>query len=210
MDIVKIDKNKVDETEVVRVAKHFLNGEVVAYPTDTIYGLGCIASDKQAVKKVAQIKRRTEGKNFIVLMKSFCMVHDYCFVSKKQDALLRGYWAPRSSDLNHLETWPNKEAITVILKSRGLLKHLESEDGKIAVRIPKDRFLLDLLKKINQSIISTSLNVSGSELIDDVSDITSKFGEELPDLAVDGGKIINQKASKLVDISDVNNIMFIR
>lgn len=210
MKIIKVDKLNFSKGAITEIANHFLRGEAVAYPTDTIYGLGCVASDARAVERVARIKRRAEGKSFIVLMKSFCMVHDYCFVSKKQDALLREYWAPRSSDLNRLETLPNKEAITVVLKSRGQLKHLESEDGKLAVRIPKDRFLLDLLKKINQPIVSTSLNVSGSEPINDVADIASKFGDELPDLVIDVGKITNRKPSKLLDMSDMSNIKKIR
>ena len=210
MKTIKLQKNNITKNQLAEIADYFLNGKVVAYPTDTIYGLGCLAENQKAVERVSKIKRRFGAKGYVVLMKSFCMVHDYCFVSKKQDRYLRTLWAPKSADLAHLEGLPNKKAITVILKSRGFLKETESKEGKIAVRIPKDRFLLDLLKKINKPIVSTSLNISGQPTLNTLDGLGDYFGQYSPDLAVDNGKIKNKKASQLLDIADIDNIRIIR
>ncbi len=210
MIVVKINKKKIEKKEFQEIADYFLFGKIVVYPTDTVYGIGCLAEDVKAIKKVFKIKKRKVDKKVIVLVKSFCMVHDNFRVSKKQDLFLREMWAKKSFDLNHLEKLANKNPVTVILKSKGILpKFLENDKGGIAVRIPKDRFLLDLLKKMNKPIISTSLNVSGEELVANLSNVKKVF-EISPDIVIDAGIVKKEKTSAIYDISDIENVKIIR
>ncbi len=210
MIVVKIDKNKIEKKELQEIADYFLLGKTVVYPTDTIYGIGCLAENVKSVKKVFQIKKRENDRKVIILMKSFCMVHDNFKVSKKQDLFLREIWVKKSSDLNHLEKLDNKNPVTVILKSRGILpKFLENDKGGIAVRIPKDRFLLDLLKKVNKPIISTSLNVSNKKLLTSLEEIEKEF-EILPDIVIDTGVSKKEKTSAIYDIMNIGDIKIIR
>jgi len=210
--MIKIDlqKNNIAENQLIKIADLFLRGLVVAYPTDTIYGLGCLAENKKAIDKISKIKKRIDTKCYIMLMKNFCMVHDYCLVSKKQNEYLRTVWVSKSMDLNHPENLSNKEAVTVILKSRGLLKHLENKDGNLAVRIPKNQFLLNLLKKINKPIISTSLNISGQPTLTEVDNLEKNLANNFPDAVINIGVLKNKKPSRLIDITNMDDIKILR
>lgn len=208
--MMKIDLNNYSNKQLLEIAGYFLDGKVVVYPTDTIYGIGCLADNRQAVANVFKIKKRAFDKKVILLVKSFCTVHDYFFVSRKQDEYLRKVWAPKSNDLNRLESLPNKDAVSVILKSRKILPDfLENEMGGIAVRIPKNRFLLDLLKKINKPIVSTSLNISGKDNLEDLDNLENYF-KIMPDLVVDAGKLKKKKPSKLFDITNIKEVKILR
>ena len=131
-------------------------------------------------------------------MRDFDMVYKYCEVSKKQNQYLKKVWTS------------NKKAVTVILKSKGLLPSLvENKDGGVAVRIPKNKFVLDLLKKINKPIISTSLNIADEPLIEDLNDIKEKF-KILPDLVVCAQINKNETVSSVIDITNIKNIRILR
>lgn len=197
---IKIDSNNIKDADIEMIADCFLAGKIIAYPTDTIYGLGCLATDKKAIEKIYQIKKRELNKPLIILVKSYCMLKKHCFVSKKQDDYLREVWGAE-----------NKKAVTVILKSRGLLpKELSGGLDSLAARLPKSEFLIRLLKKINQPIISTSLNISGEKNIDNIFEVEKTFEADHIDLIVEIEKIIKAKSSMLIDLRDVKNVKILR
>jgi len=199
VQILKTSLNKISEEEINIIVDSFLRGMVVAYPTDTIYGLGCVATDKDAVKKVYKAKKREKDKPLIILVKSYCMLKKYCFVSKRQDEYLRKVWAP------------GEKPTTVILKHRGLLpEELTGSLDSVAVRLPQNEFLVKIIKKINFPIASTSLNISGGKEISDLKDMNKNFGKNSIDLVVDVGQSFAQKPSRIVDIRDINEIKIIR
>ena len=91
------------------------------------------------------------------------------------------------------------------------MKHLANEKGGLAVRIPRGSdFLIKLLKKINQPIVSTSLNISGQKEIENLENIEKIFDLKDDDLILDGGELKNEKTSRIEDISDMKNIKVIR
>ncbi len=199
---IKINLNKIEKKQIEIIANYFKSGKIVAYPTDTIYGLGCIACDENAINKIYNIKKRDKNKTMLVLMKSYCMLKKYCFVSLKQDKFLRTVWTKK----------PNLKPTSVVLKSRGLLPgELSRTDNSIAVRMPlQNDFLMQVLKKVNIPIVSTSLNISGQTVLASIVNIEKYFGENKIDLAVDAGEIYNKKSSRLIDIMDIDNIKIIR
>lgn len=196
---IKLNLEKITDLEMGIVVDYLKRSKVVVLPTDTVYGLSALASDQKAVRKIYALKRRESKKPLVILMKSFCMLREYCNLSRKQYLYLK-------------EGLKEARPLTVILKSKdGKLKHLANEKGGLAVRIPRrSDFLIKLLKKINQPIVSTSLNISGQKEIKNLENIEKIFDLKDDDLILDGGELKNEKTSRIEDISDMKNIKVIR
>jgi len=197
MEYLKINLKKIAKDEIDLIVDYFKRGKVIVYPTDTIYGLGGLATDKKAIKKNFKIKGRIEKKPFLILVNSFKMLKKYCWVSRKQEKYLR-------------KTWRGARAVSVILrKKRNLPYELTGGQETIAVRLPKSEFLLKILSGINQPIVSTSLNKSGHKNLDSVSHLDNYFKKAKPDLVVDAG-VIKARPSRLIDIRDIGDIKILR
>ncbi len=199
MKKIKINRNDFSLEDIERVANSINSGEVVVLPTDTIYGLSCLADSKKSVERIYRIKKRSKEKPMIVLVKSFCMLRKYCFLSKRQYQYLK-------DEMN------KNNPITVILKKRkSTLKKLPQTGNSIAIRIPTgSKLLMAILKKINRPIVSTSLNFSGEVEIKNLKKLENYFKKTTPDLIVDGGVLLRKKASKVVDIRDIEKIEILR
>jgi L-threonylcarbamoyladenylate synthase len=211
MKTVKINSktSKEEIKKIVDEAADFLKkGMVVAMPTDTIYGLHALASSSKGVNKIIKIKERPEGFGFIHLMESYCQVHEYCFVSKKQDEFLRTMWPASTRELKSKEVIFKKKPTTFILKSRNKFPKISSGGrDTVAVRLPKNELMQAILKAVKEPIVSSSLNVTGGKHIGP-SEIEKEM-KILPDMVIDCGKI-GKTASRVIDITDINNIKILR
>ncbi|MFZ2154294.1 MAG: L-threonylcarbamoyladenylate synthase [Candidatus Moraniibacteriota bacterium] len=172
---------------------------VVIIPTDTVYGLSALAKDKRAVEKIYTIKKRDRKKPLIVLMKSFCMLREYCFLNQQQYNYLK-------------KALTGKRAVTVILKNKSKeLAHLVGANQTLAIRIPQQSdFLMQLLKKLKKPIVSTSLNLSGEK---EILDLTNSAGGKIikqVQFVMDVGKLKKRQPSKIVDISNIPTVKIIR
>jgi tRNA threonylcarbamoyl adenosine modification protein (Sua5/YciO/YrdC/YwlC family) len=193
---IEIDPIKPDPEKIKKISDLLSDGKIIAYPTDTIYGLGCDALNKKAIKRIYRIKRRKADKPLLVLVGNYKILEKYFFVSGKQRLFLKA-------------VWPGP--ITVILEKRNNLpKELNSGQTSLAVRMPKNEFLLKLLKRFKNPIVSTSLNKSGQEPIFTLNNIDKYFGRTAPDFMIDAGKCRRKKPSKLVDLRDVDDIKILR
>ncbi len=138
-------------------------GGIILYPTDTIWGIGCDATNEQAVKKVYALKKREETKSMIIL------------VSKEENI---GTYAqePCAEIRNELQN--NSNPLTVIYpNAKNLAPNLFSPDQTIAIRIPKDDFCRNLITSFGKPLVSTSANISGETTavnFDEVSDEIKK------------------------------------
>ncbi len=122
-------------------------GGTILYPSDTIWGLGCDATDEEACQKIQAIKNRPANKSFILLADSFQMVEKYI-----------PDFHPVCYDLADLATRP----LTIIYpNAKGIAKSAMNEDGSIGIRITKDPSCLKLIRSIRKPILSTSANLSG-------------------------------------------------
>lgn len=133
-----------DLNKAVEVLK---NGGVILYPTDTIWGIGCDATNPEAVKKVYEIKHRADSKALLVLVDNEAKVQQY--VRK----------VPRQAwDLMELTTTP----LTIIYENAiNLAPDLLAEDGSVGIRVTNEDFSRDLCYRFRKAITSTSANVSG-------------------------------------------------
>ncbi len=185
---LKIDSHKITSAESALIVKSLRLGEVMVYPTDTIYGLGCLATNAKAINKIKIIKKRDKNKPLLILVSSLHMAKKYCFISKKQEFSLK-------------KIWKSKRPTSVILRHRNLLpKELNPKQEGIAVRLPKSDFLRKIIKTIGVPIVSTSFNVSGEPVWNEVSFLSKKrFKKNDPELVIDGG-ILNNQASRLINL----------
>ncbi len=122
-------------------------GGVILYPTDTVWGLGCDATNKEAVKKIASIKQRAEAKTMIILM-------------AEEREIIKYVAAPDLSVFDYLQE--TERPTTVIYSgAMGVAPNLIAEDGSIAIRLVKDDFCRHLIKRLRKPLVSTSANISG-------------------------------------------------
>ena len=185
---LKIDIKDISPKHIEEIAEALEASKVIAYPTDTIYGLGCLATDSQAIKKIKRIKQREASKPLLVLVSSLAMAKKYCFIPKNKELLLKKIWA---------ESRPT----SVILKHRNLLSEelVKAENG-LAVRLPKSEFLRKIVRRVKVPLVSTSFNISGEPVVDRVDNYrAARVNKNAPDLIVDGG-ILKGEASRLLDL----------
>ena len=137
-----------ESKEDIRRAVEVMNqGGVILYPTDTIWGLGCDATNPEAVKRIYEIKQRTDAKALISLVDSETKVQFY--VKEVPEVA----W-----DVMELSEKP----MTVVFDGgRNLAPNLLAEDGSVAIRITKETFSKELCMRMKRAVVSTSANISG-------------------------------------------------
>jgi L-threonylcarbamoyladenylate synthase len=128
--------------------KHLVNGKTILYPTDTVWGLGCDATNIEAVKEIYKIKNREESKSLIVLVSSLEMLKKYVTVPEKASEILKKAQKPTTIIYSN----PTGIASNIINK----------EDNTLAIRIVQNDFCEELIEKFGKPIVSTSANVSGN------------------------------------------------
>ncbi len=135
------------------------NGGVILYPTDTIWGIGCDATNPEAVKRIYEIKKREDSKSMLVLMENPALLERYV------DDVPEVAW-----DLVEITTTP----LTVIYQNaKNLAKNLIASDGSVGIRFTKEKFTSQLLQRFRRPVVSTSANVSGEKspaFFDEISD----------------------------------------
>lgn len=153
---------KDDMAQAVKVLKE---GGVILYPTDTIWGLGCDATNQEAVSRIYAIKQRSDSKALILLANSDAMIANY--TEGAPDVA----W-----DLIELAERPT----TVIFdKGRNLAPNLMAEDGSVGFRLSREVFSSQLCYNLRRPIVSTSANISGQPSPRIFSEISSEIRQQV-------------------------------
>ena len=135
-------RNAVEEAASV-----LRRGGVILYPTDTVWGLGCDATDPQAVARVFAIKRRSDSKSLITLV---------------SDADMLGRYVRQIPQMAIELLEVNDRPMTIIYPgAMGLAPAVIAEDGTAGIRIPMHEFCVQLIRRLRRPIVSTSANISG-------------------------------------------------
>lgn len=133
--------------EVEAALGRLRKGEVILYPTDTIWGLGCDATNEEAIKKIYRLKQRDDSKSLIILLTD-------------EREVLQYVSAPDLAVFDFLEQ--QERPTTVIFEGAiNLPPNLVSEDGSIAIRLVQDEFCRHLVRRLRKPLVSTSANISG-------------------------------------------------
>jgi L-threonylcarbamoyladenylate synthase len=200
METVKLNLKKINKGQVDLVVSYLRIGKVIVYPTDTVYGLGCLATDVSAIKKIYTIKQRKRNKPLLIIAKDIEMIRNYCFLSKGQEDYIKK------------QKLGEKPVSFVLKKKNKLPKELSGGQESIAVRLPnlpKSSFLTKILEGVGAPIVSTSLNISGKKNLDRPSHLENYFVNKKPDLIIDAGSL-PASPSRLIDIRNLKGIKILR
>ena len=142
-----MDKDFFD-AEVEAALAVLRSGGIILYPTDTIWGIGCDATDEKAVQKIFELKKREDSKSMIVLVAD-------------EREVLQFVAAPDLAVFDFVEK--QSRPTTVIFEGAiGFPDNLIAADGSIGIRIVQDEFCRHLIRRLRKPIVSTSANVSGT------------------------------------------------
>ena len=176
MNVVNCDENGIN-----KIVNAYENGQIIAYPTDTVYGIGCNPFNKDSVSKIFDIKNREGGKRFPILG----------FSKKELEKIVEfNTIAEKISE----KFWPGQ--ITMLLPIRKEITQRISNNGKLAVRVPNNECVLSILEKC-KLIVGTSANISGEKSILDSNECKTKLPEI--DILVNGGKITSLGESTIIN-----------
>ncbi len=157
----KIARDMTQEEDIRNAVKVLREGGIILYPTDTVWGIGCDATNAEAVARVYKIKHRNDSKALICLVDSDARLQRYV---RNVPAVA---W-----DLLDAATRPT----TVILDGAvNLASNLIAEDGSIALRITKEPFSHELCYRFQKALVSTSANISGEPAAQNYKDIAQEL-----------------------------------
>ncbi|MBR6749283.1 MAG: threonylcarbamoyl-AMP synthase [Bacteroidaceae bacterium] len=152
---------KTLQEDIAQACEVMQRGGIILYPTDTIWGIGCDATNSEAVRRVYEIKRRADNKALIVLTDSMTKVDFY--VEEVPDI---------AYDLTDLSEKP----LTIIYTgARNLAPELLGDDGSVGIRVTREKFSQTLCRRFRKAIVSTSANVSGTPSPMSFADISDEI-----------------------------------
>lgn len=178
MDTLVVKTEDIDE--IVHAIKH---EQVVAFPTETVYGLGIICDSKKAIDRLIKAKNRDMSKHFTMMLANTVDIDQYAIVSERDKKIIQHFMP---GDL------------TIVLKSR--------KDSKtIGIRIPDDEFVCEVIKRVGKPIYVTSANISHQPSTTSSREVLSQLGGRIPYIV--DGNCGNGIASSVVDLTGENIIV---
>jgi L-threonylcarbamoyladenylate synthase len=190
MEKLKISKKNLNEV-VEKTLKFIKQGKVVVCPTDTVYGLIADATNKKAVKKVFQIKKRTFQKPIPIFVKDLKMARSLAIINKNQEKFLKKFW-------------PGKATVILKAKNQKFPKGVVSVDKKIGLRIPNYKIINQLLLILKCPLTGTSANISGKPESTKINEVLKQFKNQKykPDLILDAGNLKPSLPSTAIDLEN--------
>ena len=152
-----IKKNKINHA-----IKTLEEGNILIYPTDTLYRLGADATNTSAIKKINKLKKRRSPLSIMVA--SLKEIYKYAITDSNIDKELQ-------------KIFPGPFTALMQSKKTNLSYLVQNDSNKIGIRVPNNIFCLDLLNKYKQPIITTSVNIHGEKALNKVQEIEKKFSE---------------------------------
>lgn len=185
MEIIRVEGGDAKEA-LDRALRVLAEGGIVAYPTETFYGLGARFDDASALKRLLEIKGRAAGKPIsLIVGTEACLSLVAAEVTATARRLIDTYWPG---------------PLTILFKAREELNEALTLEGKVAVRVPGESFGLHLVRALAFPITATSANPSGGEPPSTADEVARLIPEGI-DLLIDAGPTPGGKPSTVVDAS---------
>ena len=177
---------------IERIVETLSRGGVIAYPTDTTYGIGCSIFSRKGIERIYQIKQREKKKPFSFICADLSEIARYARVSNYAYKVMK----------RHLPG-----PYTFVLDATSLVPDLLITRQKtVGIRIPAHKVCLAIVKELGHPIVTTSANRSGEEPIGDPSLVEDELGKQL-DLVVDGGVLSADVSSVVSLIGDIPMVL---
>jgi L-threonylcarbamoyladenylate synthase len=173
-----------------RLARFIRRGGIIAYPTESCFGLGCDPKNKQAINKIIKLKKRSRIKNFILIGSSIKQFDN--FISPLNDATQKKLFSK----------WPGPHTWLINVNNR--CPNWLKSNSKIALRIPSFSKCQDLARSIDMAITSTSLNLSGKIPLKNYRDVCRFLPNQVKLI---GGRIGKNKKPSVIQDFKTNNII---
>jgi len=171
------------DSDIKVAIRKIKNGEIIVFPTDTVYGIGCDPYNENAVLRLYEIKKRKKTKSFPILGLSQTELEKIAEFNALEKKIAEKFWPGQ---------------ITLVLKVKDeKIRQSLGLDKKIAVRVPNNRCVLSLLKEC-KLLVGTSANISGTAPFTDPNECSKDLIKY--DLLIDGGIIPSRKESTIVEI----------
>ena len=170
------------EKDIIKTLK---DGKLVIMPTDTIYGIIGDATNEDVINKVYEVKERPHDKPLLILVSNLSMLHELVTeIPKETEKIINKFWPG---------------PLTILFKKSSKVSDaLTANSALVAIRMPNDKRLLNIMNHLNRPLISTSANISSYDAITNPNQLEEKMKEKI-DLIVDEGTV-NNEASTLITI----------
>lgn len=190
--ILEIHPEDPQPRQISRVVEGLKNGSVIAYPTDTTYGIGCSIFCKKSIERIYQMKLRDRRKPFSIICSSLSEISRYARVG--------------NSAFKHLKRFLPGPYTFVLEATREVPDLLLTRQKTVGIRIPDNRICTNLVSALGNPIITTSANLSGEEPVGDPYAIADTFGNQL-DFILDGGILTTDVSSVVSLINDKPEVL---
>ena len=187
MEVLKVDPEAPDDRALIAAAGAVMRGGVIAFPTDTLYGLGCLLLDPSAVEMIARLKRRDRSLAVISLISDPAQVYGLAAeVTPVAERLIARFWPG---------------PLSLIFRASAVVPpSVRGAGGTVALRCPKDTLCERLLDQIGGPVVASSANLTGQRPAETAEEVIRIFGNQV-DLVLDGGPRHGGQPSTLVDVS---------
>lgn len=185
----------INENELDNCIEVLMNGGIVIFPTETVYGIGTNAYCEKSVEKIYEIKERPEEKPLSILVSNVNEISKYAIINNSMEEQIIKNFMPGP--------------ITIILEKRPeVFNYITSGKNTIGIRIPDNKIVLKILEALKLPIVAPSANISGHPSGIELNEILPDF-ENKVDICIDGGKSELSESSTIVQVVD-NEIKVLR
>jgi len=161
MTKAKLPTSTWSEIKYEKLTDGLLNGDIILFPTDTIWGIGCDATNPVAVQRIYNLKRRRPEKPYVLLVDNLEMIRNYVHSIHPRVETLLGY---------------HTRPLTVVYPGAKNLPDISvAEDGSVAIRIVQDKFCQQLIRMVNRPLVATSANISNQPFPGNFGEISSEI-----------------------------------
>jgi L-threonylcarbamoyladenylate synthase len=189
-----MEKEMIDKA-IDSAIEVFKNGGVVIYPTDTIWGIGCDATNEMACVRINEIKNRPATKSFIVLVDSVQMLERF---------------VPEIPEVCYQLIDSAVRPLTIIYANpKGLANSLLAEDGSVGIRVTNDPICKKMIRSLRKPIVSSSVNLSGEASATVFSDISNQLKTKVDYVFPDTG-LSSKTPSQIIKIGLNSSVQIIR
>jgi L-threonylcarbamoyladenylate synthase len=176
--VLKVDPSHPEKKAILAAAKIIRLGGLVAFPTETVYGLAANCDDKKAMARLCRVKNRPKGKPFTVHIAGSAIIKKMgCTVTREAKALMDRYWPG---------------PLTLVLPAKG--------GNKIGFRMPANKVALELIKRSRVPVVAPSANLSGSRPPVKASDVLKELDGKI-EMLIDAGRTDVGVESTVVDMT---------